>query len=412
MKIQKGFLKKEVLEIKDGYLCKYSKRLFSRKKENEELIEIRDIEYIERIPLIKKIFNIPFLKKTKHVVEFISESSSLYVPNLKRIEIDNLISAILNIGGKQTEHKYMFIPSSKTMKDGYNMVCDLFGKMVHKNYTDKECTDESVDLEKVIYFDDIKIDGVKGISFGYVASGGYSNTIEVLGLSKSDEEKIRKMVFEKSPNLTDANIKIHSSIFPLFTFSRWFKKREKIILTQWGIIHKQYGVKIDNKYYKTRTSALFYKDIKSYIYSGGLFFKNMTILGTTTISTVEKFSTNVQVIIWRKIRENGIANDKEIGKKYSASFFHRSGQGKIILTPSDIIWIKGKEVKVLKYNQTYSYEFKKKHWFSFFGDATIRGCRTDARSGEGGDVVMEIIHMRSRNGKNLIRDIKEKETDL
>ena len=115
MKIQKGFLKKEVLEIKDGYLCKYSKRLFSRKKENEELIEIRDIEYIERIPLIKKIFNIPFLKKTKHVVEFISESSSLYVPNLKRIEIDNLISAILNIGGKQTEHKYMFIPSSKTM---------------------------------------------------------------------------------------------------------------------------------------------------------------------------------------------------------------------------------------------------------------------------------------------------------
>ena len=252
-------------------------------------------------------------------------------------------------------------------------------------------------------FDEVKNKGVTGIAFGSIAGGGNANTIEVFGLTKEANQKIYNMILECNPRLEDSDVRIFKSSMPLNPF-KWFKEREKIILTDWGFIHKQHKVVIDGKKFLSRTSVIPFESIKTYIHEGR-FNKRIEILGNTTLSTQESFSRSAQKEIWRKLKEKGVSNEQ--GIVIRPTLFNRCKQGNIVLTSSAAIWRYKKETKLLHYENIYSHDFVKKHWYSFSGDVIIRGRRIDARAGEGGDVIMELKQVGRRKGKLLVKTIEQ-----
>ena len=208
-------------------------------------------------------------------------------------------------------------------------------------------------------------------------------------------------IVEANPKLKNVDVKVFKAAWPGSIWS-WAKQRETIMLTDWGLIHKQYGVVVNGRKFSSRTSVIPFDSIKSYFYEGR-FLKKMQILGSTSMSTDGKFLSEVQKTIWNKFRELGLSNDQ--GTVFKASLFQRRNQGKILLTSSSVIWILKNEIKVLPFDCIYSYEFVKPKWYSFYGDVAIKGRRVDARSGEGGDIVMEISHIQTSHGKKMMKAI-------
>jgi hypothetical protein len=283
------------------------------------------------------------------------------------------------------------------------MLCDEYGKMIRKVYKKKENENDHLDLNNVSYFDELTVQGVKGIAFGKLSGGGSANTIEIFGLKKDENKKIYDMVAASSPKLQQTDVKRYTSIFPLFTPSRWFKGREVLSIAPWGLLHKQYGVVVNGRKYSSRTSVVEFDTIKSYTHDGFL-FKYLEVLGETSITTQEKFSISAKNAIWSEFKLRNIIN--KVGVKYKARLFHRKGQGYIMAADDTLSFKLGKSTDILSYNNVYSCEFKKPHWYSFYGTITIKGRRMDARAGEGGDIVMSVSDMWCWKAKKLKRHVE------
>ena len=405
--LKTGFFTKTKYYFENGSIKKSVYSLFGlwHRKDRDEEFSISEIGYIEQVHLLSSLVGLMFGRT--HAVELVSEHDNFYIPRIKEKDAQNLVNEALSLGAKHMSHEYLFEPSSRRAmsksENGIARLMDHYGKMVKKVYKADAVQEDVIALDSVIYFDEIKVNGVDGIAFGNVAGGGASRTIEFFGLKKEENQEIYKMLVANNPKLADTGVQMYKSIFPLFTPNRWFKGRETIILTDWGLLHTQRNVVIDKKKFKTRTSVLNFDTIKSYTHTG-FFVKKMTILGATTISTEENYSLKARRNIWKKFVEAGINNKK--GKTYKASLFHRRGQGKITLTDEHIMWKHKKEIHVLAYNNVYYCEFSTPHWYSFYGDIHISSRRIDARSGEGGDVVMEITHICKCKGKRLVREIE------
>lgn len=404
MIIKTGFFTKVVYKIQDGIIHRSTHPfwgMFHTKSEDQSL-NLSEVEYI---------YNVQLLKSANKSVEFVSKQNSLCISNIKPNIADSLLNTALNMGAKNTEHKYLFVPSSKSMRkitNGYTILCDEFGYIVRKVYNKKFALNDRVEPEQVVYFDNIKEKRINGIAFGKIAGGGSANTIEICGLKDDENKKIYNLILENNTKLHPSSSNIFKSYFPLFSPMRWFKQRETITITDWGLIHKQYGVTINGRKYSSRTSVIEYRSIKSYMHNG-LLFKKFDICGETSITTKESYSRDAKNAIWSEFKRHNIVNDIE--DIYKASLFHRRGQGKIIVTPDNIMFKKKKEINILKYENIYSCDFRKKHWYSLFGDIYIKGRRIDARAGEGGDVTMTISHMWSGRGKDLIREIEHRKAE-
>ena len=403
LRIQKGFFHKTRYDFADG-LLKRTEHIFwglFHQKKKDYTLNLSEIKYIENVALITKFI---FIKK--YAVELISSDDSTYIYDLSKDEAERIVSTAIEMGAVQGEHMIKYVPTLKSMKSIYKgsvILCDLFDKIVLKVYKAKECVEDSLNMHSVLYFDEVKNKGVTGIAFGSIAGGGNANTIEVFGLTKEANQKIYNMILECNPRLEDSDVRIFKSSMPLNPF-KWFKEREKIILTDWGFIHKQHKVVIDGKKFLSRTSVIPFESIKTYIHEGR-FNKRIEILGNTTLSTQESFSRSAQKEIWRKLKEKGVSNEQ--GIVIRPTLFNRCKQGNIVLTSSAAIWRYKKETKLLHYENIYSHDFVKKHWYSFSGDVIIRGRRIDARAGEGGDVIMELKQVGRRKGKLLVKTIEQ-----
>ena len=388
--------------------------LFHQKKEDKS-INLSSVKYIYSFPLHLNLFGV------KQGVELVTEDNSMYMPCLTEQEMQEIICAAKSSGAEMGEHQYTFTPSDKALRKiyrGYSMICDQFGQMVHKKYTKEECSEDTIRMDSIKYFDEVDYKRISGITFGGIADGGSANTIEVFGLTKQDNETIYKMITKINPKLVETDVTIFNSLFPLFSPKRWFSKRESLLVADWGIVHKQYNIVINGKKSKSRTSVVEYDSIKSYD-SQGFLSQNIQILGNTSILSQERFSIRAKQYLWKIFAEKQIVND--LGKTFRASLLYRWGilgnkkdgdiselKGKIQASAELVTWRYKGETRVLHYNRIYDCEFKKKHWYSFVGDVIIRGRRIDARAGEGGDVSMKLRCVRPRKGKALIEMIKQK----
>lgn len=332
--------------------------------------------------------------------------NSLYIPFLSEDESSNLAKTIKNMACTDIlERKLKFETSEKSMykiSKGYTVVMDEFDYIVKKIYGLLECETQRVSLDNIMYIDDIKEKRIKGLAFGKLTGGGEANSIEVYGLSKEDTKTLTDMVLKRNANLKPKDSIQYKSVLPIKAPKRWIRKRERLYLTDIGLVHKQYHVKIGDKYHKTRTSIVTYDKIKSYDHNGFL-FKTLTILGNTSITTVESYPFWVKMKIWGRFKKLGIKNN--LGKKYRASLRHRRGNTVLSVGMENVVAKQGKTTEVLAYANIYECEFKKKHFFSLFGDLSVRGRRTDARAGEGSDVHMKVTHMiwfRGKRAKNHI----------
>ena len=420
MIIKKGFFTKRRYVL-EGNILKKSVHpffgLFHRKKEDES-IDLTEVKYIYSFPL--HIFSF----RKEHGVEFVSEINTMYIPCLSEQEVGELVAAAKSVGATEGKHEYNFIPSSKALRKiyrGYSIVCDQFGQMIHKEYTKKNSSENPVRLNSIKYFDNVVNKGVAGIAFGGIAGGGIANTIEIFGLNKEDNKSIYKMITDINPKLVETDVTIFTSFFPLFKPKRWFSKRESLIVADWGVIHKQYNIDnsvIGSKRNNSRTSVVEYDSIKSYDSQGWL-FKNIQILGVTSINSQERFWIGAKMHLWRIFKEKNVVND--LGTTYRAWFLYRWGifgkkgendpatlKCKIKASNDFVSWKYKSETRILAYDRIYKYEFKKEHWYSLVGNVTITGRRLDARAGEGGDVKMELHCIRNCKGKNLIAHIQLK----
>ena len=374
--------------------------LVRNNKEDDSII-INDIDYIDKVKL-------PSLFGEKWGVALIAGGQKvIYQPKLSSSAADELIKALVERGAKQGERKYSFSPESVSkFGNEYVMLCEEYGRMTKKTFTKSSYSAESVNLSKILFIDNVKIKGKKGLIFGSIAGGGNANTIEIVGLPKEINDKVYKMIIEHNPQLVAKPVKSFRSKFPLFKPSRWFKSRETIAITDVGLVHKQYGVKIDGKRYSVRTSVVPYESIKSY-WAEGTFSKSMDILGSTSIKTIENYSNKVKDIIWYELMVRNVVN--EYGNQYKARLFHRKGQGVFYINQTSVTFRQKKETLVLPYYAVYECEYKKPHWYSFFsGTVTVRGRRVDARKGEGGDIVMQVEKMASKKGRELVAIIKSR----
>ena len=417
MVIKKGFFSKQKYTLRENLLINSKHNFFGllHKKKDDVSIDLSKVKYIYTFPMYLNRFRV------KQGVEFVTEYGSMYIPCLTDQETQEIVLAAKNVGAETGEHQYMFIPSDKALRKvyhGYSMVCEQFGKMVHKEYAKKESSESVVRIDSIKYFDEVDYKGIPGITFGGIAGGGSANSIEVFGLAKQDNETIYKMIAEINPKLVETDVAIFNSIFPLFKPTRWFSKRESLLVADWGILHKQYNIVVGGKKNKSRTSVVEYESIKGYD-SQGFLLKNIQILGNTSILSQERFSISAKQYLWKIFEQKQIVND--FGKTFRAGLLYRWGilgnkkdgdvsalKGKIQASSELVTWRYKGETRVLPYERIYSYEFKKKHWYSFVGDVIVRGRRVDARAGEGGDVCMEIRCIRPRKGKALIAMIKEK----
>ncbi len=396
MIIKSGIFTKNVVKIENGTISKDVFTFFGlfRKKDLSEEINLADVDYIYNAPL-------PKLFGTKHAVELVGKDATVYIANISSDVAETIVNEAVKGGAKMGEHSYTFIPSTRAMRKftkGYTMLCDEYGQMIRKIYKKDSNAHDHLDLTDISYFDHIKEQGIKGIAFGRIAGGGVANTIEIFGLTADENEKIYKIVEANSPKLQLTDVNRYTSYFPLFSPSRWFKSREVLIIAEWGILHKQYGVVVNGRKFSSRTSVIEYETIKSYTCEG-FFAKRIEILGDTTINTLEKFPNKAKNAIWTEFKKRNIINN--YGDVYKARLFHRRGQGIIALTPDTVTYRFKKETNLLPYANVYECEFTKPHWYSLQGTITIRGRRVDARAGEGGDIVMQISNMWSWKGKGL-----------
>ncbi len=422
MVIKKGFFTKVKYEVNGNVLIKSIYTFFGlfHKKDEDLTFDLSEVKYIDQIPmdisLCSMIVSVIFSRK-RYGVELVKEHDSLYLPNLTKSEVDELISIARQVGAEQRHHEYELVPSFKAMRRiyrGYSIICEQFGKMCHKSYNKKDCSNDQIFLADVLYFDEIEKNGIKGVAFGYVASGGDAHTIEVFGLSEENNQQIYKMIVAANPKLSDKHVSVFRSIFPLFSPKRWFKSREVLIVADWGLLHKQYGVIINGKKFKNRTSVMPYESIRSFD-CDGIFLKKMHFAGSTSILTEEFFSRKAKTYIWLKLKQEKIVND--LGIKFKSMFLYRWGilgekdktdKEQLILSDTLITWKLKKEIRVLPYDKIYDFSFKKRHWYSLVGTVLIKGRRTDARAGEGGDVVMQIDHVWFSKGNKIVQMISFK----
>ena len=417
MLITKGVFRKEKYNLSNGVLTKSVFSFFGlfHEKKEDKVWNVSDIKYIEIIPLTIGWLNV--ISKN-YALEFVLSNESIYITNLKKQLVDDFVAEAISMGAQSIEHEYKYIPSTRAMKRLYKgnvVICDFFGKMIQKTYTNKDFKEDVLhNIDNILYFDHIENNGIDGIAFGYIAGGGSAHTLEIFGLKKEEIKHIQNMLLKHNPHLEDNGVRLFKSFFPLFNPKRWFRRREMLIVTDWGILHKQYNVVINDKKYKTRTSVMPYETIKSYT-SEGLFAKQIQILGATTISTEELFSQSAKSSIWNEFKIRNIKNDA--GITFKPSLMYRIGlrgssedkkfkKTRVTLSTEHVTWTLKKEVKILQYHQIYDFQFEKKHWYSLVGDVKIRGRRTDARSGEGGDIKMDIYNIRARKGKALVELIR------
>ena len=339
--------------------------------------------------------------------------SSLYIPYLSEKEANDFSKVIKDICScSLMERKFKFVPSEKSMykiSKGYTVLMDEFGYLVKKVYMLSDCENQRVRLDDIVYLDDIKEKRIKGLAFGSVAGGGEANSIEIFGLSKEDTKTVSDMVISRNSQLTPSVSQHFTSFLPIKQPGRWIRRREKLYLTDIGLVHKQYHVTINNKFYRTRTSILAYDKIKSYDYSGRV-MSQLTITGDTSIITVENFSVFARRVIWQKFKQLGIKNN--LGKTYKASLRYRRHNTKLLVGPENVIAKRDNNTEVLSYPAIYSCKFKKPHFFSLFGDFTLRGRRVDARAGEGGDIVMTVNHMFVFTARKAKRHIESKIAEM
>lgn len=327
-------------------------------------------------------------------------NATVYIPYLSESEATKLTESIMALSTeKPLERKIKYVPSEKSMykiSKGYTIVVDEFDYMVKKTYRLADCENQRVCIEDIEYFDNIKDKNIKGLAFGTIAAGGEANTIEIFGLNMEDTTAMTDMILAKNAHLAPSAADYYKSVFPLTMPKRWIRRREHLYITNIGIVHKQYHVNIGGRIFNTRTSIVLYDKIKGYDHTGFL-FKNINIYGNTTIQTIESFNFWVKTAIWRKFDELGIKNN--MGDTFRASLMHRRHNTTISVGIENVVARKDKTSNVLPYANIYSCEFEKPHWYSFFGDLTIKGRRVDARAGEGGDVEMIITHMFFAKGK-------------
>ena len=333
--------------------------------------------------------------------------NSLYIPFLSEAEAADLSKTFSGMSSLNLiERKMKYEPSDKSMykvSKGYTLVMDEFDYIVKKTYRLSECETQRVSLDGIMYIDDIKEKGIKGLAFGKLAGGGEANSLEIFGLDKDDSKALSDMVLERNAHLNPSDSKQYKSLLPISMPKRWIRKRERLFLTDIGLVHKQYHVNIGGKYYQVRTSIVLYDKIKSFDHDG-VVAKRLTILGNTSITTVESFPIWVKWQIWAKFKELGIKNN--LGKKYRASLRHRKNNTTLSVNMDNVVAKKDKTTEVLNYENITSCTWEKKHFFSLFGDLTVSGRRVDARSGEGGYVNMEVTHMIWFKGKRAKRHIE------
>ncbi|MBR6655068.1 MAG: hypothetical protein IKL20_00490 [Alistipes sp.] len=368
-----------------------------RDKENDVSIAINDIDYIDKVEL-SSLFGAKW-----GVAVIAGQHKNIYQPKLSAANADRLVNLLLENGATQGEREYNYAAkSSGLFSKECVTLCEEYGRMTKKTFTQEEYRAESVDLSKVIFVDKVKSKGKQGLIFGSVAGGGSANTIEIFGFSKELNDKVYKMIIDQNPQLEAKPIKSFESNFPLFNPSRWFKSRESISIADIGLIHKQYGVKIEGKKYSVRTSIVPFHTIKSY-WAEGFISKRIDILGSTSIKSAENYGPWDTKEIWNELKRRNIIN--EYGERFRARLFSRRGQGVFYVNKDGVTFKKKKELLMLPFYSIYSATFEKP-WYKLFGTATVKGRRVDARAGEGGDIEMVVEKMWRKSGKRLMAMIE------
>ena len=416
MIITKGFYTKTKYEVDETGVLRKSQRTFFglfRSKDGDEELPLSEVKYIYNVPTSVGMFSL----SKKNGVEFVAESTSMYLPKLSKAEADEFVEKAISLGAKDSGHEYMYIPSETAMRKtakGYSLLCEQFGYITHKVFTNQECCENCVRPDTILYFDDIAEKGCKGIAFGSVAGGGDSRSIEIYGLSKEDQKSVHDYILKNNPRLTDTDVRIFKANFPLFSPSRWFRTRETLIVADWGVMHKQFNVVVNGKKYKTRTSVLPYESIKSYSCEGRL-SKSFIILGSTSIETQGTFANSVKKYIWNQFKKHNVVND--FGVMFRSSLLYRWGfrgssndadiyRCRVRMNDTMVIYEWKKEVRTLEYGQIYHYDFVKEKWYHLYGNFIIKGRRVDARAGEGGDVDIVLGHVGRGKAKDMSRIIK------
>jgi len=243
--------------------------------------------------------------------------------------------------------------------------------------------DKFLTANKIIVFDtDLGILGNKLIT-GYKAGGFDNKTIKAIGLNKNKITKIRDYIQKNGAQILQAEGEMLKTLFPLFSPSRWLSFRERIIIGDKGITHVKKG------WFKKRQSFLPYESINLYCYNG-VMYKDVLLLGDTTISLVEKLSNDNNEKLKKVLSQKGITSTK--GRKYLPALlsFKRGLSPDVLITTDKGVLFKSKKLiggqKNIFLNYNEIIDFKKIGWHRLFAPISIQGRRVDARQGEGGNV--------------------------
>lgn len=259
-------------------------------------------------------------------------------------------------------------------------------------------TKKTLNAEKIIYFDISKGFLGTGVSTGYKAGGGTDTNLN-LTLKKKEVEILKSYITENGgvigAGLEGEKLK---TMFPLLSPLKWLSFREIITIGKEGIGHTK------KSWFKTRNSFMEYKSIKVFTHFG-VISKKICLLGDVTISPAEGISVANLKRIKKILDEQSVITTK--GKNYKPAILSgkRSFTSPSFLVTEEGVFCRSKSIgkssiQYLAFNSInkfhkctkkgHSIDYCNKGWKEIFAPIIIEGSRVDARTGEGGDVVMEV----------------------
>ena len=260
---------------------------------------------------------------------------------------------------------------------------------------------KSLNINKIIYFDKNRsLTGIK-ISTGYKAGGGDDSNIDFILNNKSEIEFIEKHILDHGGKLGGSGIegeKIKTA-FPFTNPRRWLSYREVIVIGDDGIGHTR------KSWFKTRNSFIPYESVKLFAFNG-LLSKKVNILGDTSIFSLEGVSNSNFKKIKEKLAKFNLSSEK--GRFYKPAILSgkRGFNSSYYLLSEDGIFCKQKkligdsDIQFLPYKNVT--EYTREGWIKLFSPVTIKGTRTDARKGEGGNIVMHVEGISFHRWKYLL----------
>jgi hypothetical protein len=175
--------------------------------------------------------------------------------------------------------------------------------------------------------------------------------------------------------------------------------REVIVIGDDGIGHTR------KSWFKTRNSFVPYESIKLFAFNG-LLSKKVNILGDTSIFSLEGMSNSNFKKIKEKLTKFNLSSEK--GRFYKPAILSgkRGFNSSYYLLSEDGIFCKQKkligdsDIQFLPYKNVT--EYTREGWIKLFSPVTIKGTRTDARKGEGENIVMHVEGISFHRWKYLL----------